>query len=224
MHGMPRTRRIGRGTRALVSAWAAAGVVALAAACGGSDGAERVDSATALITAATGVVAAECPSADVVAADLGIEGLTAVPDIPAPTVTTSLVCGWAVGRIGDEGAATVRFSVDTLPDAATATSGYEFSRATMGSCARTDSCAPGDDVADDVFEGDARSFVTSDVSDLTEISGGPFFSTVIIAAARNANTNCALAVNIGSADRAVLTAPVRPARRAVAGYCRARAS
>jgi hypothetical protein len=196
-------------------------VVALAAACGGSDGAERVDTVTAPITPAAGEVAAECPSADVVAADLGIEGLTAVPDTPAPTVTTSLVCGWAVGRIGEEGAATVRFSVDTLPDAATAAAGYDFSRQTMGGCARTGSCEAGDDVADDVFEDDERTFVTSDVSDLTAISGGPFFSTVIVAAARNANTNCALAISVGSADRAVLTAPVRPARRAVADYCRA---
>jgi hypothetical protein len=196
----------------------------LVGACGGSGGdaadAGVADSAPTVATAPSGAVPAQCPAPQVVAADLGIEGLGAVADIPAPTATTTLVCGWAVGRIGEEGAATVRFSVDTLPDAATAAHGYEFSRQTMGSCARTDSCDPGDDVADDVFEGDERTFVTSDVSDLTEISDGPFFSTVIVAAARDGDSNCSLAVNIGSADRAVLTAPVRPARRAVADYCR----
>jgi hypothetical protein len=218
---MTRARPSGRGLKALAGGCAAAAVAVAMAACGSPDAAERPGTTTAATTAPAAASPDGCPPAPVVASDLGIEGLVAAPDVPAPTATTTLVCGWEVGRIGEEGGATVRFSVDTLPDSAAAESGYDFSRETMGGCARTGSCEAGDDVADDVFEGDERSFVTSDVSDLTATGGEPFFSTVIIAAARHASTNCSLAVNIGSADRGVVIAPVRPARRAVADYCRA---
>lgn len=218
---------VARGLRPLLAAAGVAALLLAGAACGGSDDsgdepatATGATTAAATATTATTAAAGGCPDAAEVSADLGIPGLEPVADPASPTPTATLVCLWQAGTIGTDGGATVRYIVDEPGDEETARSGFEYSRQTLGSCVRTDTCDPGDDVEDDVLEGDANAFVTTDVS--TSGSDTPFYSTVIIAAANDGAVNCSLAVNLGSAERATVLAPVRPALEAAIAYCNRR--
>ncbi len=200
-----------------------AGLLIAGAACGGGSGESASPGGTDATTATASTTASDagtggCPSAADVSADLGIPGLATSDVTSPPTPTTTLTCVWTAGTVGEDGGATVRFAVDEPGDAETARSGFEFSRDTMGSCVRTDSCEAGDDVADDVFTQADDSFVTSDVSTLNG-AAGDFFTTVIIAAVNDGDANCSLAVNLGATDRADVLAPVRPAGDAVREYC-----